>query len=592
MKHRNYLIIIIISILCVPLYAAPGLINYQGRLTDNLGAPITSSVNITFTFWDAETGGNQLGTGFSDTDSVLPDSNGIYTTLIGDDPGNLVPESIFSGNAVWLNINVNSEDLVPRMRITSVGYAINSDTIDGKHASDFATAAGVEKVIRDYVVDAGQTISAGDIVSYINGKIRKYSKSGSTTVYNSSSGYVSAAALSDSKFVIAYQDLGNSSYGTAIIGTLSGSTISFGSEYVFNTATTSYISLKALSDTKFAISYSDSGNSNYGTAIIGTVSDTTISFGSEYVFRSAATNFNILTALSDSKIVITYKKLVGPNEKPISIVGTVSGTTISFGAEYNCASDIGSTDPFAVNALSDSKIVVAYQNTSGIVIAVIGDISGTTITFGSNNTLQNGYSNYIDVKALSASKFVAGFMDTSNGNYSCIIGEVSGTTVSNGPKNGFYNGFSLGLSIAVFSSSKFAVLYDDYATHSVMLGTVIGKTISYDSTDILNIAAGSVYPIIKISNNQYIIPFSDANNSYNETVLLNNFATPLGAADAAATSGQSCAVILKGVSDHYTGLDVGNRYYINPDGSLTTSATNTIIGAAISDTEILLDIER
>ena len=38
---------------------------------------------------------------------------------------------------------------------------------------------------------------------------------------------------------------------------------------------------------KVVIAYSDGGNSSYGTAVVGTCSGTTISFGSEVVFESA-----------------------------------------------------------------------------------------------------------------------------------------------------------------------------------------------------------------------------------------------------------------------------------------------------------------
>ena len=40
------------------------------------------------------------------------------------------------------------------------------------------------------------------------------------------------------KVVIAYRDQGNSNQGTAIVGTVSGTSISFGSEVVFNSGNT------------------------------------------------------------------------------------------------------------------------------------------------------------------------------------------------------------------------------------------------------------------------------------------------------------------------------------------------------------------
>ena len=157
-----------VILLAAASYAVPGLISYQGQLSDTDKQPITAPVNLTFTFWDAESGGNPLGSGFSDMDTVNPDTNGLFTTLIGDDPGNLVPASVFSGESVWLNINIGGFNLSPRQRIVTVGYAAkasqadmattavtamnainalnahlaaNADMVDDKHASDFAAAA-------------------------------------------------------------------------------------------------------------------------------------------------------------------------------------------------------------------------------------------------------------------------------------------------------------------------------------------------------------------------------------------------------------------------------------------------------------------
>lgn len=106
--------------------AAPGLINYQGRLTDLGGRPVTSKVNITFTFWSAATGGVQLG-GFSDADTVTPNAQGLYSTFIGDEGGVQIPPSIFSAAQVWINVRVGNEDLLPRKRLSSVAYALQSD---------------------------------------------------------------------------------------------------------------------------------------------------------------------------------------------------------------------------------------------------------------------------------------------------------------------------------------------------------------------------------------------------------------------------------------------------------------------------------
>ena len=137
MKQKVF---IFCSILCCFVFAvgsvqaAPNLINYQGKLTDSGGTPVTSSVDVMFTFWNAETDGSQLGGGFSDTDSITPNTDGIYSTLIGDASSNEIPLEVFSGDSVYLEVQVNGgagwETLSPRKRITSTGFALHSLSAD------------------------------------------------------------------------------------------------------------------------------------------------------------------------------------------------------------------------------------------------------------------------------------------------------------------------------------------------------------------------------------------------------------------------------------------------------------------------------
>ena len=112
--------------------------------------------------------------------------------------------------------------------------------------------------------------------------------SGTAVVFESAS-LVDTSVAYDSnaqKVVISYNDAGNSYYGTAIVGTVdpSNNSISYGTAVVFESASTSpIVSTFDSSNNKIVIAYKDGGNSNYGTAIVGTVSGTSISFGSATV---------------------------------------------------------------------------------------------------------------------------------------------------------------------------------------------------------------------------------------------------------------------------------------------------------------------
>ena len=234
------------------------------------------------------------------------------------------------------------------------------------------------------------------------------------------------------KVVIAYRDAGNSNYGTAIVGTVdpSDNSISFGTAAVFESAHAWIIDATFdSSNNKVVIVYTDADNSNYGTAIVGTVSGTDITFGTAVVFKSAATYYAVATFdTTNNKVVVCYDSSNG-----YGIVGTVSGTSISFGSETSFDSG-GHTD-----------LDVAYDSTSGKVLvvgasgsdssrgeAVVGTVSGTSISFGTLVSYEAGASTYNRVVFdTNVNKAVVTFRDQGDSNKGkFILGTISGTDVS------------------------------------------------------------------------------------------------------------------------------------------------------------------
>jgi hypothetical protein len=158
---------------------------------------------------------------------------------------------------------------------------------------------------------------------------------GSTSATFGSEAEFSASAIGDSaisfdsnsgKVVVAYKDDGNSGYGTAIVGTVSGTSISFGSATVFEEAST--VSLSSAFDSnlnKAVISYRDTGNSDAGTLAVGTVSGTSISFDTPFVFESEVYNSTSVTFDSNSnKIVASF------NDDDTNRIGTSAVITVGF----------------------------------------------------------------------------------------------------------------------------------------------------------------------------------------------------------------------------------------------------------------------
>ena len=206
--------------------------------------------------------------------------------------------------------------------------AIYESGIIGHNAITFDSNAG--KTVILWVINT--QIGYGEVATVTSGNGISF---GSSTQFDTLVSEPSATFDSNSnKVVVAYTDGGNSNYGTGIVGTVSGTSISFGSATAFNSSTTN--DSQATFDStnnKVVIIYRDGGNSNYGTAVVGTVSGTSISFGTPVVFESSyALHPGCSFDSSNGKVFVTFSQNNDSN-KGQAIIGTVSGTSISFGTK-------------------------------------------------------------------------------------------------------------------------------------------------------------------------------------------------------------------------------------------------------------------
>ncbi|MDH4156684.1 MAG: phage tail protein [candidate division Zixibacteria bacterium] len=115
----------------------PQLINYQGRLTDSEGEPISDIVALTFTIYDDSTGGNVKWT---EAHATVVVENGLFNVLLGS--VNPILDTVFSGSSRYLGIKVDTgAEITPRSRLVSVGYAIHANKAD---TADYASAGAAD----------------------------------------------------------------------------------------------------------------------------------------------------------------------------------------------------------------------------------------------------------------------------------------------------------------------------------------------------------------------------------------------------------------------------------------------------------------
>jgi len=329
---------------------------------------------------------------------------------------------------------------------------------------------------------------------------------------------ISAIDLSSSKFITVYQDGGNLNYGTAIIGNVSDNIIDYSLENVFNAANTNYLSVAILSDNKFVIVYQDIGNSNYGTAIIGDISGNTITYGSEYVFNTGNTINASIVALSESKFVIVYKDISNSNYGT-SIIGDISENTITYSSEY--VFNTGNTDYFSIATLSGSKFVVAYKDisNSNYGTSIIGNVSENTITYGSEYVFNQSITNYVSLGFLPDDKFVVAYRDGGNADYGmALIGDVSENVIFYGSEYIFNTGATSYLSLDILGENKFIVSYQGNSGLNygkTIIGVVSDSVINFGPKYIFNPTSTGCNSVVGLSDNKFVITYQDRGGDLN-----------------------------------------------------------------------------
>ena len=124
--------------------------------------------------------------------------------------------------------------------------------------------------------------------------------------------------------------------------TYDSATQAVGTEVVMNSgSTTGFAAAFDSSTGKVVVAFSDGTDGQKGKAVVGTVdaANNSISFGSEVVFQNSEITGDQMDCVFDSnanKVVIFYTDTNNPSTNDrtgTAIVGTVSGTSISFGTK-------------------------------------------------------------------------------------------------------------------------------------------------------------------------------------------------------------------------------------------------------------------
>ena len=247
---------------------------------------------------------------------------------------------------------------------------------------------------------------------------------GPETEFSSTTANVEIAneALTSSGFIVAWRDVDDAGKGTAKFGTVDGTDISFGIESEFSASgLTDDISVAPLSSSGFVVAYRDSGDDSNGSSKIGTVDGTTISFGPEFEFNVEGAQNISVASFSPSGFVVVYEDDFN-DAHGFAQVGTVSGTTITYGpvSEFYRFDGVSSVD---IAFFDESTFVVVYRdtNTAPKGAAIIGTIDGTNITFALETDFHPGdFPVYNSVTVADPSTFVVAYRDRNDSDHGTV----------------------------------------------------------------------------------------------------------------------------------------------------------------------------
>ena len=406
-------------------------------------------------------------------------------------------------------------------------------------------------------------------------------------------------------------------YPIAAVGTVSGTTTTWGTPVVIESV---------VGDAQPIIDYSpDDGkvlavytgaSPWYPRGIVGTVSGTTTTWGSATTVNSeSSSQYHRMTYDTGNNqfLVISFGG-VSPYNLTVTI-GTITGTSVAFTGSTVFAS--GGAQDYPMGIAYDENaaaFAILYRNSANQQYGTTGTSDGSSLTLGSTSligTWNSGGTGDITYDS-TAQKCVAVWKNTSGYGAGAVITVVGGGTRSfTAASETTFNSSAVGsdqsmhCTYATAAANITTVIFTETSDNYPRFcnGTVTGTAIAFNTVarlwtdnagnsrnNICPIASGKVAIIAQSSTT-----IGSMTNNYASVNVLQNVATAtnltatnlLGIASAAILDTATGTINTWGSRNEVqTSLTIASDYYVQNDGTITTSSSGQLIGEAITATQI------
>ena len=337
-------------------------------------------------------------------------------------------------------------------------------------------------------------------------------------------------------------------------------------------------------------------------AVSGIVSGTSMTFGSlatgTYNANGDVMNPVMINAGANKSVVVARQYASGNYQSHVYVL-TTSGTSISFNSPDLL--DAGIDTAHRHGAVYDSnagKVVFFYQHPTYASYAKVGTISGTSISFGSrattsSSTFRTGNSQYYPCFDTNSNKIVLATPNALNNKPTVIVGTVSGTNVSFGTPV-IINEAAADASnmYAAFDSSTNTVLISYYVSSGdpgYWLQRVKVNGTSVDVGAKISLSPNSVVGPVRYADD--IDRMIVLKTSSGGSITLTNPSAPayVGLAKENISNGATGKVtVIGGINESQSNLISGFPYGLAPTSTAISVGPSNKIGTALSATKIYL----
>jgi len=394
---------------------------------------------------------------------------------------------------------------------------------------------------------------------------------------------------------------GTSNYLYGRVGTIANGQISFGTAVTTSVGARDIHAAYDANSGKTVVTYSQKNGNNYPYAVVVTVSGTNLSFGTPVALRSGSAYDNIVRYDSNAqKVLCIYH---GNGNTVTARVGTVSGTSISFGSEAVVSTSGASTGNTSLTYDSNvNKFLLIFQNygTEALKGTVL-TVSGTSVSSGTQFTITSSFnnSNTMGTFLPSINKII--FMN----NYSTItnynIVTINGTGITEDYVDVPYTGYGAGSALVTVAGDKqFLSFTEGSGALAFVEVDITAAEMKFASTSqIVRWGTGETGVSVYDPDTGNIV-FAEGYNAAGAAtnVRVFNPAAPsfVGiAAENISNGATGTATVVGGINTSVSGLTAGKLY-----GAVASSAALTevgvdgvgAVGVALSSSSIYLNVGK